>query len=321
MYLARFLLLSLLAMPLAGMAAVSEEDPWIMLEKAGQAAHKLNYRGVFVYQCGRSISSTQITHMNFQQGEFARLVSLDGAPREVLRQGNEVVVFNQSNEKVTIEKRLVQNAFPAILPGLPATLKASYHARYAGEERVGGRDGVIIQLEPRDGYRYGYRFTVDREFGLLLKSVMLDEGRKPIEQVAFNQLSLMSAEGLDWFRPQVDVGKTYVMQPEETVTPAVDESGWVVAQLPPGFRKMHQVKRNVPGKSVPVHHLIFSDGMASVSLFVEAYDRNRPAALGYARHGATNINVTVMDGHQVVVVGEVPEATVKQIAAAVSFKK
>jgi sigma-E factor negative regulatory protein RseB len=259
--------------------------------------------------------------MNFQQGEFARLVSLDGAPREVLRQGNEVVVFNQSNEKVTIEKRLVQNAFPAILPGLPATLKASYQARYAGEERVGGRDGVIIQLEPRDGYRYGYRFTVDREFGLLLKSVMLDEGRKPIEQVAFNQLSLMSAEGLDWFRPQVDVGKTYVMQPEETVTPAIAESGWVVAQLPPGFRKMHQVKRSVPGKSVPVHHLIFSDGMASVSLFVEAYDRNRPATLGYARHGATNINVTVMDGHQVVVVGEVPEATVKQIAAAVSFKK
>lgn len=321
MSLAKYLLLGLLAMPLAVAAAAAEDDPWVMLEKAGQAAHKLNYKGVFVYQCGRTVSSTQITHMNYQQGEFARLVSLDGAPREVLRQGNEVVVFNQNNEKVTIEKRRVQKVFPAILPGLPATLKTSYRARFGGEERVGGREGVIIQLEPRDGYRYGYRFTVDREFGLLLKSVMLDEGKKTIEQVSFNQLSLMSADGLDWFRPQVEVGKTYVMQPEETVTHSVDESGWVVAQLPPGFRKMHEVKRSVPGKSVPVHHLIFSDGMASVSLFVEAYDKSRPVTLGYARHGATNINVAVMDGYQLVVVGEVPEATVKQIAAAVSFKK
>lgn len=322
MHLVRLFLVCLLALPLAGQAAPSEDDLWLMLEKAGQAAHRLNYRGIFVYQCGRSVKSTQITHMNYQQGEYARLVSLDGAPHEVLRQGDEVVVFSPRNEKISIAKRRVQTAFPAILPGPSTALKASYRVRAGGEERVGGREGLVIQLEPRDGYRYGYRFTVDREFGLLLKSVMMDENRNPIEQVAFNQLSLMSADGLDWFRPQFERGKAYVMEPEETVTQTADDNGnWVVAQLPPGFRKMQQVKRSVPGKPAPVHHLVYSDGLASVSLFVEPYDRSRPASLGYGQHGPTNVSVSVQDGYQVVVVGEVPEATVRQIAAAVSFRK
>lgn len=321
-HLLRLLLLCVLALPLSGLAEMAEADLWRMMEKAGQAAHKLNYKGIFVYQSGRTVSSTQIIHMNYPQGEFARLMSLDGVPREVLRQGNEVVVFNPRSEKVTIEKWRIQSAFPGILPSLPLMLKAGYRVSHAGEERSGGRLGVIVQLEPRDGFRYGYRFTFDSEFGLLLKSVMLDERKNVIEQVAFNQLTLMSSEGLDWFTPAVEPGKTYVMEPEETITPSTDEeSGWVVTQLPPGFKKVHDVRRTAPGKSVPINHLVFSDGLASVSLFVEAYDKRRAAKLGQAQHGATNINAMVLDGYQIVVVGEVPAITVKQIAEAVSFRK
>lgn len=247
--------------PLSALAA-SEDDLWVMLEKAGQAAHKLNYKGIFVYQSGRSVNSMQITHMNYAQGEYARLISLDGQPREVLRQGNDVVIYNPRNEKVLIERRRVQGSFPAVLPGLPDMLKANYQVRKAGHERVGGRESIIISLEPKDQYRYGYKFSVDREFGLLLKSVMLNEHNEMIEQVAFSQLALMNTQDMDWFRPEVSPGKTYIMQPEETVTPAVLEGeGWAIAQLPAGFRKVDQVQRKVPGKSSPVHHLVFSDGL------------------------------------------------------------
>lgn len=317
----RLFFLWLLTMPMPGLAAGPGDDPWLMLEKAGQAAHKLNYKGIFVYQSGRIVSSMQITHMNFAQGEFTRLVSLDGAPREVFRQDNDVVIYNSRNEKVMIEKRRVQKPFPALLPRLPDMLEASYEVRMAGEERVGGRDGVIIQLDPRDHYRYGYKFSVDREFGLLLKSVMLNERSEVIEQVAFNQLSLINSQDMNWFRPNVSPGKTYEMQPEETVTPAVEGDGWVVSQLPPGFRKVDQVLRNVPGKSAPVHHLVFSDGLASVSLFIETLEKATPPKLGSGTQGATNVYASTTDGYQIIVVGEVPEATVRQIAGAVSFKK
>lgn len=321
LHLARCLLLCLgfVALP---QLAVAEEDPWLMLEKAALAAHKLNYKGIFVYQCGQAVSSLQIIHTNYAQGEFVRLTSLDGAPREVLRQGNEVLIYSAQNEKVSIEKKRVQHSFPALLPGLTDSLKANYQIRVAGKERVGGRDGVILQLEPRDQYRYGYHFSVDREYGLLLKYVMLDEHANSVEQVAFSQLSLMEDTDMQWFRPNPVPGKAYVLEPQESVTPLeVDGRSWVIAKLPPGFRKVDQVKRNVPGKSAPVNHLIFSDGIASVSLFIEPLEKNVTPKVGQMTQGATHIFAQAHNGYQLIVVGEVPEITVKHIAEAVSFKK
>jgi sigma-E factor negative regulatory protein RseB len=260
--------------------------------------------------------------MNYPQGEFARVVSLDGAPREVLRQGNEAVIYNPQNQKVMIEKRRVQSSFPALLPGLSDMLKASYQARLAGQERVGGRDGLIIQLVPHDHYRYGYRFSVDREYGLLLKSMMLNEHNEPVEQVAFSQLTLMPNADMDWFHPNVERGKDYVMQPADTTVPnRAEGEGWKVAQLPPGYVKVDQVMRTLPGKVTPVNQLIFSDGIASVSLFIELLEKGVPPKTGHLQQGASNVFASVVDGYQVVVVGEVPEAVVKQIGESVSFKK
>ncbi len=308
--------------PTLGHAAAFEEDPWLMLEKAGQAAHKLSYKGIFVYQSGHTVGNIQITHMNYPQGEFARVVSLDGAPREVLRQGNEAVIYSPQNEKVMIEKRRVQSSFPALLPGLSDMLKASYQAKLVGQERVGGRDGLVIQLLPRDHLRYGYRFSVDREFGLLLKSVMLNERNEALEQFAFSQLTLMPNTGMDWFHPNVERGKSYVMQPEENVVPnRAEGDGWKINHLPSGFVKIDQVSRVMPGKTVPVNQMIFSDGIASVSLFVETLEKGAVPKTGQLVQGAANIYANVIDGYQLIVVGEVPEAVVKQIGESVSFKK
>lgn len=317
------LLFLLLCMPVLAVAGPEEnEDPWLLLEKASQAAHQLSYKGIFVYQAGRTVNSMKITHMNYPQGEFARVISLDGAPREVLRQGNDVVIYKSQDQKVLIDRRRAPSAFPALLPGIPA-LKVSYQARQAGQERVGERDSAVINLDPRDRYRYGYRFSVDRQSGLLLKSVMLNERNEVIEQVAFNQLSMLTGnEEMDWFRPNIDRAKTYVMSPEDTVTPMVAEGeGWGLAELPLGYRKVEHVKRDIPGKPAPINHLVFSDGLASVSLFIEPLDKNAKPKSGHMAQGATNIYAHAADGYQIIVVGEVPEATVRQIAGAVQFKK
>ena len=311
-----------LLLPLLGQAATAEEDPWLALEKAGQAARKLNYKGIFVYQSEHAVSNMQITHVNAPQGEFARVMSLDGAPREVLRQGNEAVIYSPQNEKVMIEKRRVQNSFPALLPGLADTLKLSYQARVAGQERIGGRDGVVIQLSPRDHYRYGYRFSVDRESGLLLKSMMLNEKQEVVEQVAFSQLTLMPMSGMDWFHPNVERGKNYIMRLEDAVMPSrMEADAWRVMQMPPGFVKVDQVTLSMPGKTSPVRQMIFSDGIASVSLFIETLDKGVTPKSGHLSQGATNVYANTVDGYQVVVVGEVPEIVVRQIGDSVSLKK
>jgi sigma-E factor negative regulatory protein RseB len=297
------------------------EDPWQLLQNAADAARELSYRGIFVYQSGNKTRSVQITHMNYGQGEYARSVVLDGSPREVLSQGSDVVIYSPRNEKVVITKRRAQNLFPALLPPEMDELKASYAVRLGGQERVGGREGQVVFLDSRDQYRYGYKFWTDREYGLILKSVTFNENNEPVEQITFTQLTLMDTHNMDWFQPHVDTRKNYVMEEESATVSPVDISGMQIQQLPTGYKKIDQVKRMVPGKQAPVTHLIFSDGLACVSLFIEPLSKKHQPKLGGHVLGATNFYTQVSDGYQVVAVGEVPAATVTQMANAVKFKK
>jgi len=321
----RFMLVSLLA-ALALITPYSttfaaEDDAWMVLQKASQAARELSYQGVFMYQSEGNTKSVQITHMNYGQGEYARMVVLDGTPREVLSQGNDVVIFSPKNEKVVIEKRRGQNMFPALLPANMTLIKSSYQARLGEVERIGGREGQVVYLEPRDNLRYGYKFWADKQYGLLLKAMTANERKEPMEQMTFSQLTLMSGQNMDWFQPNVDLHKSYVMEETSTLTAPADVARWTISKIPPGYRKTDQVQRTVPGKPSPLTHVLFSDGLASVSLFIETLAKNALPKKGHTAMGATNLYANAIDGYQIVVVGEVPEATVTQFATAVSFKK
>lgn len=302
-------------------AFAGQDDAWLILEKASQAARELSYQGVFVYQSGNNAKSVQITHTNYGQGEYARMVVLDGAPREVLSQGTDVMIFSPKNEKVVIQKRRGQNMFPALLPSSMEAIKVSYQVRMGGQERVGGRDGQVVYLDPKDHLRYGYAFWADREYGILLKCVTNNEHNDMLEQIAFSQLAMMSNQNLDWFKPSLDHNKAYVMeQPSPSIPPAQIED-WLIGSLPLGYRKVDQLMLTVAGKPVPVTQLIYSDGLASVSLFIEPLMHGVAPRMGHTTMGATNFYAAVNEGHQITVVGEVPAATVAQFANAVSFKK
>lgn len=303
--------------------AANDEALWTVLQKAAVAARALNYQGVFVYQTGQQSKSVQITHYFNGQGEFARNVVLDGSPREVFSQGGDLVIFSPRNEKIVIEKRRGQNMFPAVLPTNLDAVKESYVLRAGEPERVAGRTTQMLFLDPKDGLRYSYRFWVDMEYGLLLKSVMLNNRNEIMESIGFNQLSLLNTVDLDWFQPKIDSKKNYVMEDEanKAIVDSGAAPGWTIKELPAGYRKVDQMKRMVHGKPLPVTHVIFSDGLASVSLFIEPIVKGVKPRNGHKLVGNTSFYANVTDGHQITVVGEVPEATVAQIANAVVFKK
>lgn len=303
--------------------AANDDDAWTLLQKAAVAARALNYQGVFVYQSGRQTKSVQITHYFNGQNEFARNVILDGSPREVFSQGSDLTIMSPRNEKVVIEKRRGQNMFPAVLPTNLDAVKDNYTLKVGEVERVAGRPAQLLHLIPKDGLRYSYRFWIDSEFGLLLKSVMLNQRQEAMESIGFNQISLLNTVDLDWFQPKIDYKKSYVMEEarDKTIADHSSHSHWTLNDLPAGYRKVDQMKRMVQGKSLPVTHVIFSDGLASVSLFIEPLLKGNKPKLGHKLVGTTSFYAEVIDGYQVVVVGEVPEATVAQIAHAISFKK
>lgn len=311
---------------LSSYVQASEQDSWQVLQKAAAAARALSYKGIFVCQTGKQVKSVEITHMYDGKNEFARNVVLDGSPREVLSQSGNVVIYNPRNEKIIIEKRRGQNMFPAVLPMNLDSVKQSYSLRVEDGERVAGRQAQVLVLVPNDGLRYSYRFWIDAEYGLLLKSVMFNNRNEIMESIGFNQLSLMNTVSLDWFKPKIDHNKNYVMENEQQVV-ADDGSpiDWEVRSLPSGYRKVDQVMRKVPGKDGPVTHVVFSDGLASVSLFIEHVARSakdKPVQKNVlSTAGNTSFYANINSGHLVTVVGDVPEATVVQIANAVVFKK
>ncbi|MGB7816946.1 MAG: MucB/RseB C-terminal domain-containing protein [Methylotenera sp.] len=306
------------------LSSLAVDDVWLLLQKTAYAARELNYQGVFVYQNIKQTSSVQITHMNNNGQEMTRNVVLDngvqtGQSREVYSQGSNIVIFRPQSQKMVIEKRRGQNLFPAMLPTELQAIKASYTARLGALEYVAGREAQIIELIPNDAFRYSYKIWTDTEYGLLLKMALLNSKKQTLEQVAFSQIDMLYSQDVNWFQPKIDVSKNYVMEDATTVNHV--ESNWIVTELPAGYSKVDHIALVVPGKAAPVDQMIFSDGIASVSLFIEPLTKGMHPKMGHMLIGSTNICANVIDGYQITVVGEVPEATVMQIAKAVSFKK
>ncbi|MDP2231192.1 MAG: MucB/RseB C-terminal domain-containing protein [Methylotenera sp.] len=318
----RFVLACLLVGVTLSAKAANDEDGWQILQKAAVAARALSYQGIFICQSGQNTKSVQIKHYFDGQNEFGHNVVLDGSPREVLSQGGDLVIYNQKNEKIVIEKRRGQNMFPAILPTNLDLVKVSYSVRTGDTERVANREALILFLEPKDNLRYSYRFWIDKEYGLILKSVMFNGRNQMMDSIAFNQLNLLNTVDLDWFKPRIDSKKSYVME-DEVPTKADNNVSphWTLKELPAGYRKVDQMIRMVHGKSFPVTHVIFSDGLASVSLFIEPIAKGVKPRSGNRVVGNTSFYSSVAGYLQITALGEVPEATVAQIANAVVFIK
>jgi sigma-E factor negative regulatory protein RseB len=317
-------IVSVVLLSTLSLSSLAAEDAWLLLQKTAYAARELNYQGVFVYQNGKQTRSVQITHMNQNGQEMARNVVLDNGvqaaqPREVYSQGNNVVIVRPKNQKVVMEKRRGQNLFPAMLPTDLRAIEASYGAQLGALEMIAGREAQIIELVPNDAFRYSYKIWADTEFGLLLKMTLLDSKKQTLEQIQFNQISMLNSQDANWFQPKIDVTKSYEMEDATAASPI--DSSWIVAELPAGYVKVEHRSLVVPGKTAPVDQMIFSDGIASVSLFIEPVTKGMHPKMGHMLIGSTNICANVIGGYQITVVGEVPEATVMQIAKAVSFKK
>jgi sigma-E factor negative regulatory protein RseB len=305
-----------------GIQAATDDEKWLVLQKAALAAHALSYQGVFVCQSGQQSKSVQIKHFFDGKNEFARNVLLDGSPREVLSQGSDLVIYNPKNEKIIIEKRRGQNMFPAVLPTNLVAVKESYNLRTGEIERIAGRDAQILFLEPKDELRYSYRFWIDTEYGLILKSVMFNNKNEMMDSISFTQLNLLNTIDLDWFKPKIDSKKNYVMEDEVPAQADYNPSPhWMLKELPAGYRKVDQMLRIVHGKPLPVTHVVFSDGLASVSLFIEPVANGIKARTGHSVVGNTSFYSSVAGYLQITVLGEVPEATVAQIANSVVFIK
>jgi sigma-E factor negative regulatory protein RseB len=305
-------------------AALAQTDPSAIdwLHRIYAATQKLNYTGTFVYQQGQQVETSRITHVVDAGGARERLETLDGVPREIIRSRDQVVCYLPATSTVKIDKRLGQHGFPAILPEQLNELSENYSISKGAVERVGGYNCQVVVLEPKDRMRFGHRLWADVNSGMLLKAKTLDERHNVLEQFAFTQLQIGGNIGADRLKAHYSrASRDWRVEESESNRANLAEAGWSIRSRPPGFRTVAELTRTLGGTG-GVGHIVLSDGLAAVSVFIEpaASKHSNPQA-GLVRQGVINVYMRPVAGYWVTVVGEAPAESVKYIANAVEFRK
>lgn len=324
--------LMLAALPHRSLGA---DDPREWLQKMNRALTTRNYDGTFFHLSEGRVETMRIVHRVRAGMVTERLQSLDGSGREFVRNNDELTCYLPDQHTVLVQPTPAHAPFLGSLPQFGADVDEFYRIELLPSARILGRTARVIAVNPKDQFRFGYRLWLDEKSAMPLKTQLCDSRGKVIEQIFFARLDMpdtipdselvpaVRTEGMRWVRQGAS---------HDTTPPAL--SAFRASELPPGFRLTVAGAQTIGGASTPAIHLVYSDGLATVSVFVEAPQIAAPGAAapgpdaapstaaeppmqGLARVGSGFAYSTVVQGHQVTAVGEVPAQTVEFIAHAV----
>ena len=323
-------LFSCFAACLAGAAAPAwaqdtAADPASLLQRIGTAARQLSYSGVFVHSSRDRTATSRIIHISDRGEEWERTEFLDGPAHEIIRRNEELYCYQPESKTIRIDRRISGKFFPSLLSGTPQTVMENYNVRIGTLERIGGHDCQWLVLEPKDSLRFLQELCAEKGSGLLLRARTFNDRNQMLEQFTFTELKLGREAERDFSRRHIKSRlqvKQDGWQTDDSAQRAMKntETGWVVANPPVGFRKVMEMQRTMAGKIQPVFHLVFSDGMASVSVFVESLPSGTKGHNEAAEDGMGSFALRTVADHQVTVLGEVPLGASQLLANGVGPK-
>ena len=296
-----------------------------MLDRMVHASRSLDYIGTFVYRNGSMIRSMKIIHRADAGGSHERLVALSGAAREVIRDGERVTCIFPDDRAVVITRRRPGRLYPSTAfdpeVAIDPAIGEFYVLTSDGAERVADREANVISVRPKDRYRYGLRLAIGRETGLLLKLELLDGDSTALEQIVYTHLELPESIPDEALKPRIsDAGFTrYEAGASQR---AGHDSGaraqeWTIGWLPAGFTMTDESYGSIRPGGDAVDHRVYSDGLASLSIFIEPALDTGDRIEGLSSVGAVNAFGRVIDEYQLSVVGEVPGIAVERVAESI----
>lgn len=299
--------------------AASPAMDWV--GRMSNAMRNLSYQGNFVYIHENQLESMSIFHIKNESGESERLLSLNGEAREVIRDNKNLTCIWPSSRKVVVDNSRQNTFSPLFIPDDIVRIGRHYEMSMAGEGRVANHDAVIVHIVPKDEFRYGLKLWINAANGLLLKSDLINERNEVVEQVMFTNIEILSEfEKLQMFKlPEIDNSFTMIRYHSGDAVETVEANmTWQFTNLPDGFRKESALKRMVGDTGRFVQQIVYTDGLASLSVFIEK--QTTQTAQGETSMGAVNGFIFLIDNYSVTAIGEVPAVTVRQVAESASFK-
>lgn len=297
-------------------------------DKMSHAGQTLSYEGTFMYRRGEQVMTMKIIHVADEQGERERIISLNGPVREIIRDRKGIAHISADNKKpIRVDKQVSARSIQSKTPEQIAQIEKYYTFSVGGDTRTANRRARVIHIVPKDIYRYGYRVSLDHQTGLLLQSELLSEEGAPLEQIIFITFGILDKNRLMALdMPPLSSATDESASDNATRTsPAAEEihvalppalpgeEGWKISKMPDGFVLVeHNRRMNKSGAMVD--HMVFTDGLASVSVFMEKDTlHDKIPFAGVSRMGAVNAFARKVNDHQITVVGEVPVAAVRMI--------
>lgn len=294
-----------------------------MLSRAVSASQNTSYAGTFVYQSGANVETSRIAHhVDAEGNSIERLEVLDGSPREVMRINDEVRCYLPKEKVVIEDKRGSRKTFPSLLPESVGALTDFYSIKRGAPGRVAGFETDSVLLEPRDSFRFGYVFWIEVQTGLLLKARMVNERGEPIEQFAFAQLQIGLPLNKEDVRSRLAaMSEGWTVHSASTTTAQNVDVGWTLNALVPGFRQIAGMRRSLGPDRPDMVHMVFSDGLAAISVFIEPYRKEDGNFVGPMKHGAVNVYKRRVGGFIVTALGEVPPHSLLRMVEGVEQKR
>ncbi len=300
--------------------ASADEDIAQLLNKVKQTLETGNYRGTFVFMHNDTVETMYIVHGNTPDGIQEKLVSLSGNAQEVIRNDGVLTCILPKKKLVVVESTRGSHGIPSSLPEDLSELTYHYKLKVMGNSRIAGFSCKRIRFEPLDEFRYGHELCINTRIGMLLKSKTFDSTQKAIESMMFTSFRMLSSVPMSLFEPSIDLRdykwKTAKVEQNEGLPP---DSGWKIENLPPGFSLQSVSRRLMSASQKPVQHMVLTDGLASVSVFIKQVEEQQNAYKGAHSKGVMNTYARDINQHQITVVGEVPVDTVKMIGSSISY--
>jgi len=289
------------------------------LDRISRSAKELPYTGVFVHQTADGASTSRITHLVDRQGvELEKLELMDGPLTEIIRHNDELTCYRPDSRTMSVDRRATGRFFPSLISGSAKSIADYYRVKLGNVERIAGLDCQWVILEPKDAMRYMQKLCAEIGTGLLLRAKLFNDRNQMVEQFMFTQLDVTSRVARHSLKSRYEHSQGW--QKQYAVRSVKDtDTGWQAGNLPAGFKKIMEMTRNLVGRPEPVSHLVYSDGVLSVSVFVESVQTVPNSVTSMvAEDGPTSFAMRAVADHQVTVMGEVPVAAVQTIADGVA---
>ena len=307
-------------------------DAQSLIQRVQQASQRRSFIGTFVVSANGQMASSRITHFGDGHDQIELIEPLDGQLRKVFRHNDEVHVLWPQTRHAAIERRETVHGFPVALDTTDAQVLDRYAIEPGGDERIAGHAAQVVQLKPRDAYRFAQRWWLERQSGLLLRADLLGEHGEVLESAAFSTLQIGARVLPQLLLSEMNRLDGYKVSRSALAPTQLGSEGWNLATPVPGFRAISCIRRPAGhlmhqggagdeaqqpvGSPGTLLQAIFGDGLTHVSIFIEPYQAHAGRTETQVVMGATHAVTHRLGEWWITAVGDVPALTLNQFVRA-----